>query len=149
MLDHLRMAADVSDGVAGVEFPVVGILAKDVVGAANFTRPVRVIPWAAHRRHIFEPGQFLVELIELFQISKLPRTAGAIEQIKFVIPVEASFFPIFGECAHIADERSHAGNRGDQKMIGCFRWSCREKIFPSELFASATGRPVAVCKAKA
>src|SRR5579864_5324788 len=47
VLDHLRMSADVSNGICCVEFPVIRVLAQDVVGAPDLARPVRVVPGTA------------------------------------------------------------------------------------------------------
>src|SRR5213082_2021398 len=96
------MSADVSDGIARIQFPMVRVLAKNVVGPANFSRPVFVIPRTADRRHILKPGQFLVELVQFLQVSEFPRTAGAVQQKKSMRAIEASLFPFLGKGAHKA-----------------------------------------------
>src|SRR6266851_7168563 len=61
VLDHLGMAAKISAGVAGIETPLIGVFAQNVVGAPDLPGPVLVIPWPAHRRDILEPRDFLGE----------------------------------------------------------------------------------------
>ena len=78
VLDHFGMTAQVGHRVARIQFPVIGILAQDVVRAADFSRPVGVIPGTADRGHIFEPRQFFSELVQFIQVSELPGAARTV-----------------------------------------------------------------------
>src|SRR5665811_216120 len=40
VLDHVGMTAEVSHRVAGFQFPMIGILAQNVIGASYFPRPI-------------------------------------------------------------------------------------------------------------
>ena len=111
VLDHLGMAAEIGDRVAGVETPLIGVFAQNIVGAADLPGPVFVIPGAAYRGHVREPGNFPRGLAQFIEIAELPGAAGAVQQKKFVLAVEPAFFPFFVQRAHVADERSDAGHR--------------------------------------
>src|ERR1035437_3913653 len=117
VLDHLRMPAQVSQGVARIELPMIGVFAQNVVRPPDFTRPVFVIPRPADRRHILEPRQFFIEMVQFIEISEFPGTARAIQQEQLVGSVESALFPFFVERAHIAHKWSHAGHGRDQQMI--------------------------------
>src|SRR5580658_9707319 len=108
VLDHLGVAAKVGNRVAGIEAPLVGVFAEDIVGAADLAGPVFVIPGAAYGGHVGEPGNFPRGCAQFVEISELPGPAGAVQEIKFVLAVEATLFPLFVQRAHVANERSHA-----------------------------------------
>src|SRR5207247_1504799 len=61
VLDHLRVAAKISDRVGSVEFPHVRVLTDEIIHASDFTRPLFVVPRTADRRHILQPGRLLSE----------------------------------------------------------------------------------------
>src|SRR5580658_8695657 len=103
--DHVGMSAQVGRGIRGVEFPVIGVFAQHVVGAADLSWPVGVIPGTAHSGHILEPWQFRIEVGELLFVAELPGTAGAVQQVEPVAAVEAAFLPVSCKGADKTDER--------------------------------------------
>ena len=78
VLDHLGVAAKVGNRVAGIEAPLVGVFAEDIVGAADLAWPVFVIPGAAYGGHVGEPGNFPRGCAQFVEISELPGPAGAV-----------------------------------------------------------------------
>src|SRR5580698_9266213 len=55
---HAGVAAEIAGGVGGLEIPLIGVFADEVVDATCFAVPVRVFPRAADRGDIFEPWHF-------------------------------------------------------------------------------------------
>src|ERR1700733_998506 len=80
VLDHLGMSAEIADRVRTVQPPLVGVLTHHVVDAADFARPLLIVPRTTYTRNISEPGNFFRELLKFFEIAELPRAAGTIQQ---------------------------------------------------------------------
>src|SRR5579863_10634693 len=59
VLDHLRMTAKIHGSVLRAQSPQIGVFANQVVDAADFPGPVSIFPWAAHRRNVFKPSDFV------------------------------------------------------------------------------------------
>src|ERR1700742_1761190 len=55
---HAGVAAEIAGGVGGLEVPLVGVFADEIVYAPGFAVPVGVFPRAADRGDVFEPGNF-------------------------------------------------------------------------------------------
>src|ERR1700733_3153672 len=115
--DHVRMAAQIGRGIRGIEFPLVGVFAQDVVGSTDLARPVRVIPRPAHRRNIRKPRQFGSETMQFFFVAELPGTAGAVEQVQLLAAVKAALFPVLRKGAYETHKRSDPGYGGNQQMM--------------------------------
>src|SRR5712692_3186709 len=105
VLDHVGMAAEVSDGVVAVEAPEVGILAQHVVHAAAFAVPLLVVPRTAYGRRIFQPWHFSGELDQLVVVSEFPGAAGAIQEEQFLLAFEGTFFPSAIKSADVTHKR--------------------------------------------
>ncbi len=81
VLNHVGMAAEIRQRIARLQFPMVGVFSQDVIGATDFSRPVGVVPRAAHGWHVPEPRQFFLQSSQLLAVPEFPRAAGTVQQI--------------------------------------------------------------------
>src|SRR2546428_330121 len=82
IVNHLRVTAKIRGSCLRRQFPQMRVFADEVVDAAHLSGPVSIIPGPAHRGDVLEPRDFVRDALELFQISKLPRAAGAFQEKK-------------------------------------------------------------------
>src|SRR5438309_10461501 len=78
VLNHVRMAAQVSHRVCAVEPPHICIFPHLIVNAAEFPFPVGIIPWTAYCRGVLQPWDLFRKLTQFIVVSKFPRPASAI-----------------------------------------------------------------------
>src|SRR5215469_6801445 len=111
VLDHLRVPAEISDTILRSDSPLIGVLADQLIDAADFAIPLRVVPRTAHGRHVLEPRRVLGVPLQLIDISEFPRSASSVQQKQFMIALEFAFLPILIERSHKAYKGSNSGDR--------------------------------------
>src|SRR5579862_729310 len=111
---HARVAAEIAGGVGGLQVPLIGVFADEIVDAAGFPVPVRVFPRAADGGDVFEPGNLGGDALEFFTIAEFPGAAAALEAIELVIAGHGAvaLFPILIESTDVTDEWGDASNCG-------------------------------------
>ncbi len=116
---HAWMATEIGGGVGGREIPDFNVLSDQVVDAASFALPVRVVPGTADRRDVFQPGGFGSDFFEFIAITKFVDVAGPLHTEEAMLAGHgcATFFPILIDRADVADVGSDSCDGGEEEMI--------------------------------
>src|SRR5579872_425181 len=118
MLDHLRMATQVSDRISRGKPPIVGVLADEIIDAPCLTKPGRVFPGTTDRRNVFEPRHGFDDPLQLFAIAEFRSMAGAMQQKELVLSGHPPGFRLVVKRPGVAHEWCDTSDSGNQQMIG-------------------------------
>ena len=116
---HTGVAAQVRGRFFRAEIPKFNIFSDEVVGAAGFAMPARIVPRTADRRNVFQPRRFGRKHLEFLTIAKFMSLAGALdaEQAVFARHRGAPVFPIPVDSADVADIGRDSGHGSDEQVV--------------------------------
>jgi len=117
--NHAGMTAEISSGVGRSQIPNFNILADQVVDAAKFAMPFRVIPGAADCGNIFEPGCLGSDFFKFIAIAEFVGMAGAMDAKEAVLAGHrrAALFPILKNRTDITDVGCNSRDGAKEHVI--------------------------------
>src|SRR5258706_2812682 len=80
VLDHLRMPAQIPHAIRPDEPPLVGVLANQIVNAADLALPTVILPGTTHRENTAKPRGLFRKVFQFLAITEFPRPARAVQQ---------------------------------------------------------------------
>ncbi len=132
--NHAGMTAKVRGGVSRSQIPNFNVFADQVVDAAKFAMPIRIIPGTADGWDVLEPGSLGSDFFEFITIAEFVGVAGAMDTKEAMLAGHGrpTLFPILKNRTDITDVGRNSRDGAKEQVIGVAAFQIESEAALSE-----------------